>query len=115
MGRPASADLTLMVVPDFQYCGARYQTWLPLGQDHTPGCGGSVVTNSRFCTAARASAGTGGSNSITMGMATPTVSPLLRYSAVPASLPGLPIVLKVVFRVIVSRPLALWPVTATVY
>ena len=75
---PARASRTEIVVPGFQYWGPRYQTWLPLGHDHTPGCGGLVVTNSRFCTAARASAGTGGSNSITMGMPTPTVSPLFR-------------------------------------
>jgi hypothetical protein len=61
-----------------------------LTQCQTPGCGGSVCTNSRRCTAARSFFGMPGLNSITTGMATPYVLPLNRYMPEPMSLPDLP-------------------------
>src|SRR5690242_7842850 len=103
-----------MTVPVFQYCGARYSTWRPLSQCHTPGWNGIVLTNSRCWIAARAESGTGGSNSTTTGIATPTVVPSCRYSPVSTVLPGWPIVVNdVVF--VADLPSAPRPVTLAWY
>src|SRR5215831_9562228 len=103
-----------MTVPGFQYCGGRYSTWRPLSQCHTPGWNGTVVTNSRCWIAGRAESGTGGSNSTTTGMATPTVVPSCRYSPVSVVLPGRPMVVNDAVTVL-GVPSAPRPVTFAWY
>ena len=74
MGRPCNALRTLIFVPGFHRSGARYSACLPSAtHDQVPGCGGSVFTNSRRWTSARASFGIGGSNPSTTGIAVPYV------------------------------------------